>query len=262
MHRSSYYKWLNRDTSKDVTIFEVMQQLFFKYDKTCGYRRMHSELKDRGFKISEKKVREKMREFGFESEIRRKKKNKTYVKSDGQKEFENKLNGEFKAESSNQKYCTDMTILETQKGSVYCSAILDLYNLQPFGLKFSTSCNTDLAEASLMELANNRNLSGALLHTDQGVTYKNKRFASLLDSLNMTFSMSKKGCPYDNCIMENFWGTLKVEKMYRLKNKPKNINELKEIVENYFEFYIYERKSSALGYLTPAQYYDKNNKIN
>ena len=237
-----------------------MQQIFFKYDKTCGYRRMHSELKDIGFKISEKKVREKMHEFGFETEIRRRKKYKIYEKTEGQKETENKLNRNFKTETSNQKYCTDMTILETQKGSIYCSAILDLYNLQPFGLKFSTSCNTDLAEASLMELANIRDLNGALLHTDQGVTYKNKKFVTLLDSLNMTFSMSKKGCPYDNCLMENFWGTLKVEKMYRLKNKPKDVNELKEIVEKYFHFYIYERKSSALGYLTPAQYYDKNSK--
>lgn len=219
---------------------------------------MHSELKDRGFKICEKKVREKMREFNFEAEIRRKKPSKTYSKIDAQITAENKLNREFKVEYSNKKYCTDMTAIETKSGIVYCSAIIDLYNLQPFGLKFSKSCNTDLAEASLVELAKIRNLSGSLLHTDQGVTYKNKRFTSLLESLNMTFSMSKKGCPYDNCLMENFWGTLKVEKIYRLKHKPKNIAELREIVEDYFEFYIYKRKSTALGYLTPAQYYDKN----
>lgn len=256
--RTSYYKWLNKDTSKDSTLFEAMQQVYFEYDKTCGYRRMHSELKDRGFKISEKKVREKMHEFNFESEIRRKKKFKTYSKPDGQIAVENKLNREFKTDCSNQKYCTDMTAIETKNGVVYCSAIIDLFNLQPFGLKFSKSCNTDLAEASLIELAKNRDLNGALLHTDQGVTYKNKRFVSLLESLNMTFSMSKKGCPYDNCLMENFWGTLKVEKIYRLKNKPENIEELKAIIEDYFKFYIYKRKSTALGYLTPAQYYDKN----
>ena len=109
-----------------------------------------------------------------------------------------------------------------------------------------------------MELANSRNLNGALIHTDQGVTYKNKRYMSLLESLNITLSMSKKGCPYDNCLMENFWGTLKVEKIYRLKRKPKDLKELKEIIEDYINFYVYKRKSAALGYLTPAQYYDKN----
>ena len=57
------------------------------YDKTCGYRRMHSELKDRDFKISEKKVREKMHEFNFKAEIRIKKDFKTYTKSEIQEEI-------------------------------------------------------------------------------------------------------------------------------------------------------------------------------
>lgn len=241
-------------------MFDVMQQIYFKYDKTCGYRRMHSELKDRQFKISEKKVREKMKEFNFNAEIRLKKAFKTYAKSETLENIANKLNREFKSSIPNKKYCTDMTILETKEGNIYCSVIIDLYNFQPFGLKFSKSCNTDLAESSVIELSKVRNLSGALLHTDQGVTYKNKRFIALLTSLNMNLSMSKKGCPYDNCVIENFWGTLKTEKIYRLKQKPENINELQEIVENYIKFYIYERKNTALGYLTPAQYYDKYTK--
>lgn len=232
------------------------------YDKTCGYRRMHSELKDRDFKISEKKVREKMHEFNFKTEIRIKKAFKTYTKSEIQEAIENKLNRKFKAENPNEKYCTDITVIETKEGNVYCSVIIDLYNFQPFGLAFSKSCNTDLAEKSIIELSKIRNLSGSLLHTDQGVTYKNKRFIALLNSLNMALSMSKKGCPYDNCVIENFWGTLKAEKIYRLKHKPKNISELEEIVKDYIEFYMYKRKNTALGYLTPAQYYDKNNKNN
>ena len=69
-----------------------MQQIYFKYDKTCGYRRMHSELQDIGFKISEKKVREKMQEFNFKAEIRIKKTFKSYSKSEIQQEVENKLN--------------------------------------------------------------------------------------------------------------------------------------------------------------------------
>ena len=256
--RSSYYKWLNRDTSKETDLFVAMQQIYYEYDKIYGYRKMHSELKDRKFKISEKKTREKMSEYGFLSEIRRNKKNKNNQPSDGQESLENVLNRNFKAYSCNEKYCTDMTFIETKEGTACCSIIIDLYNFQLFGLKLSKSCNTDLAVASVMELAKERNLNGAIFHSDQGVTYKNKRFVALLKSLGVTFSMSKKGCPYDNCLMENFWGTLKVEKIYRLKNKPQNIEELRIIIEEYIHFYLYKRKSAALGYLTPMQYYDKN----
>ena len=55
--RTTYYKWLKRDVSKETNLFETMQQIYYEYDKICGYRKMHSELKDRGFKISEKRVR-------------------------------------------------------------------------------------------------------------------------------------------------------------------------------------------------------------
>ena len=52
-----------------------MKYIFYiKYFKTCGYRRMHRELHDLGWHISEKKTREKMIEFGLNCEIRRKKK--------------------------------------------------------------------------------------------------------------------------------------------------------------------------------------------
>jgi len=234
-----------------------MQQIYYEYDKICGYRKMHSELKDRGYKISEKTVRRKMQEYNFLSEIRRKKKYKVYQKDDGQKSTKNLLNREFITKIPNKKYCTDMTFIETQEGQVVCSIIIDLFNLQPFGLKLSKTCNTELAIESVKELQKERDLNGAMLHSDQGVTYKNKRFVALLESLNISFSMSKKGCPYDNCIIENFWGTMKVEKIYRLKNKPKNIDELREIIEEYIFFYTYKRKSAALGYLTPMQYYDK-----
>ena len=101
------------------------------------------------------------------------------------------------------------------------------------GLKFSRNCNTDLALASLETLTSVTPVNGAILHTDQGVTYKNKRYMQYATEHGMKVSMSKKGCPYDNCVIENFWGTLKVEKIYRLKHMPNNIHELEQIVKDY-----------------------------
>lgn len=98
-----------------------------------------------------------------------------------------------------------------------------------------------------------------MIHTDQGVTYKNKRYIEYANQHSLELSMSKKGCPYDNCVIENFWGTLKVEKIYRLKHMPSDIHELEEIVNDYLYFYTNIRKNSALGNLTPAEYCVKNN---
>lgn len=221
---------------------------------------MYSELKDRGFKISEKKVKEKMHELNLVCEIRRKKPFKNYDKQANEaikKELKNILDRNFYAYKPNEKYCTDTTEIETiDDGKVNCSAIIDLFNNAPLGLELSKSCNTELTKASVKKLNKIRNLEGSILHSDQGITYTNRAFCDLLNQLKVIQSMSKKGCPYDNSPMENFWGTLKAEKINRLHRKPKNIKELKEIIEEYIEFYMNVRKNSKLNYLTPAKYYD------
>ena len=111
---SSYYKWLKQDHSKELSIHEKMQEIYDTYEGTIGYRRMHSELKDCGFKIGEKKVKELNRMYGLQSKIRRKKSYKVYEKGDSSIKIENKLDRNFKTESPSQKYCTDMTMIKTK----------------------------------------------------------------------------------------------------------------------------------------------------
>jgi len=235
-----------------------MENIFFRYDKTCGYRRMYAELKDLGIKTSEKKVRQNMKEFELNCEIRRKKRNKTYNKKEEETQvFKNKLKREFNPLKPNEKYCTDMTQITTQKGEVHCSIILDLFNREPIVYKSSYACNSELSKETVIELSKVRNISGSIFHSDQGVTYTSKSFVELMNELKAEQSMSKKGCPYDNSPMENFFGTLKCEKIKRLKEKPEDKKELDKIVGEYIEFYRTVRKNSVLGGLTPKQYYDK-----
>lgn len=92
-----------------------MQEIYTTYEGTIGYRRMHSELKDAGFKISEKKVKHLNKIYGFQSKIRRKKTFKVYEKSDSTIKIENKLNRNFKTDLPNKKYCTDMTMIKTKE---------------------------------------------------------------------------------------------------------------------------------------------------
>lgn len=237
-----------------------MEFIFYiKYFKTCGYRRMHSELQDLGWRISELKTREKMKELGLYCDIRRIKRatNHTDKKSE-RKELKNILDRNFETNKPDEKYCTDTTEIETvEEGVVNCSVILDLFNLEPFGLAIGKSCNTELTTKSVLKLSEKRKLKGSILHSDQGVTYTSSKYGDLLNKLEIQQSLSRKGCPYDNCLMENFWGTLKVEFLYKLHRKPQNITELTEMVENYIDFYVNVRKNSRLGNLTPAQYYNK-----
>lgn len=53
--------------------------------------------------------------------------------------------------------------------------------------------------------------------------------------------MSSPGCPYDNAAMENFFGTLKVECLYRAHFTTRT--EVEQLVTEYVDFYNFERIS-------------------
>lgn len=62
--------------------------------------------------------------------------------------------------------------------------------------------------------------------------------------------MSSPGCPYDNAAMENFFGTLKTECLYRTKFS--NRSEVEYAVADYIQFYNFERIDLKNG-LTPNE---------
>ena len=68
--------------------------------------------------------------------------------------------------------------------------------------------------------------------------------------------MSSPGCPYDNAAiydnaaMENFFGTLKTECLYRARFSSRT--EVEQLVSEYVYFYNYERISLKNG-LTPVE---------
>lgn len=63
-------------------------------------------------------------------------------------------------------------------------------------------------------------------------------------------SMSSPGCPYDNAAMENFFGTLKTECLYRSHFTTRA--EVEQLVTKYVNFYNFERISLKNG-LTPVE---------
>lgn len=64
--------------------------------------------------------------------------------------------------------------------------------------------------------------------------------------------MSCPGSPYDNACIENFFSILKTECLYR--EKPQTIVEAIALVEEFIEYYNYERIQLRTG-LTPFEMY-------
>ena len=69
-------------------------------------------------------------------------------------------------------------------------------------------------------------------------------------------SLSRRGNPYDNAMLESFLKTLKVEGVYPMAFET--IEDVAEHVPRFFEKYNARRLHSALGYLSPNQFEEQN----
>lgn len=62
--------------------------------------------------------------------------------------------------------------------------------------------------------------------------------------------MSSKGRPYDNAVIENFFGTFKTECLYRCN--PTASKQVQRLVDAYMHFYNFQRIDIKNG-LTPFE---------
>lgn len=255
LNRSSYYKWLHRDGSKqeakDAELIEHICALYQESNGTFGYRRMQLNLKRRfHLYCNKKRVYRVMQAIGLKSVIRRKRPN--YIKSTPEITAENILNRKFTAESLNEKWLTDVTEFKYANGEkLYLSAILDLKDKGIISYAIGKSNNNrlvfDTFEAAVAKYPDAK----PLFHSDRGFQYTSKMFRAKLDTQGMTQSMSRVGRCIDNGPMEAFWGTLKAE-MYYLQ-RFSDYDSLKTAIDGYITFYNEDRYQEKLGGLAPLE---------
>lgn len=237
---------------KYAAVKTAILDIYEKSHKTYGYPRITEELKKIGYKYNQKTVYKLMKELNIASVIRAKKRYKqgkiSYICS-------NKLNREFTSSKPNIKWVTDVTEIKINGEKLYLSAIMDLYNREITAYSISKYNNENMVIDNLKQAINKENdLTGLIIHSDQGVLYQAHRFRNLLKENNIEQSMSRRGNCYDNAVMESFFATLKCEFVYI--NKFKTTDEFKYKLEKYIDFYNnYRIKSNGLTPMQEKQIY-------
>ncbi len=121
------------------------------------------------------------------------------------------------------------------------------------GWKLSSSLATPLVQEAFERAVKLWSVCPALHHSDRGVQYASSAFRELLNSYQVTPSMSRKACCYDNAAMESFWATLKTECFH--DQIPLNLKHAQAMLFDYIEtFYNPTRLHSSLGYLSPIEF--------
>ncbi|MGH1034987.1 IS3 family transposase [Bacillus cereus] len=254
--RAAYYKWVNRTPSVRETqnkkIIEEIQILHEKLKGIYGYRRMVLNMNRLfGETFNHKRIYRLMKIAGLQSVIRRKR--KRYKNVTSQHVTQNVLNREFTANRPNEKWVTDVT--EFKYGSSkkdYLSAILDLYDGSIVSYVLGHSNNNQLVFKTFDQAPIRSSKDELLLHSDRGFQYTSHGFKRRVDKTGIVHSMSRVGRCIDNGPMESFWGTIKCEKYYL--HKYDTFEELNQAVDEYIQFYNYDRFQKRLNGLSPMEY--------
>jgi transposase InsO family protein len=257
MARSTFYYHHNVHSGDDK-FAQLKQEIRATYDRhkgRYGYRRITMELKATGQRINHKKVYRLMTEAGLKSLVRVKK-YRSYQGEVGKAAL-HILERDFKAKNANEKWVTDVTEFKVGGEKLYLSPIMDLYNGEIIAYEMSRRPVFELV-GNMLGKAIGKLKPGEkpLLHSDQGWHYRMPMYRNILHQQQMGQSMSRKGNCLDNAAMESFFAVLKTELFYL--NKFNNIDELRNGIDEYMQYYNHDRIKMKLNGLSPVQYRLRN----
>ena len=255
--RSGYYAWRRREPSahrqRRQEIAQAAQQSHRGSHGTYGYRRVHRDLvDDHEIACCRETVRRVMAELGLSGRQKRR-----FVKTTDSNHAEpvatNLLQRDFTATRPDQKWLADITYLRLTQGWLYLAVILDCFSRRVVGWSLSRRIDAELVCAALEMALRQRCPQGDVVHhSDRGVQYASQALRALLEREGLTMSMSRKGDPWDNAMMESFFGSLKTEWIdtaYATEALARM-----EVFKYIEVFYNRTRRHSALGYLSPVEY--------
>lgn len=252
--RSGYYKWRKRISRSSVRskLDQIIIECQARVNQTYGYRRIWQWLQNQTpVECHLFTVLHHMRKLDLLAQIRRRR--PCTLHKQGGHRYENLLNREFVQNKLNYRWVTDIAYLITPQRTYYLCAIMDLCGRYIVVYRLGTEMTASLVSDTVTDAfarEKGKAADGLLLHSDQGCQYTSEEHFALTQEYHFAASMSRRGCPYDNAIMENFFGTFKTECLYRCH--PTTDEQVRQLVDEYIQFYNYERIDMKNG-LTPFE---------
>ncbi len=274
-----FYKWLGRaqgpgavnglhtprDRRRD-TIDRAVRVAFGKARGLHGSPRLHADLLDDGWTVSEKTVADSMRRQGLVA--RRIKRRNGLTKQDKTApKFPDLLRRDFTADRPNVRCVGDMTEIPTgpdgRGPKLYLATVIDLYSRRLLGAATSLHPDAELACAAIKMAVTARGgkaviwredeAERVIFHTDRGSTYTANAFTNLCRQLGIRQSMGRVGSCFDNAAAEAFFSSLEWEVLSR--HDFKTVDQAQAVVLDWcYWFYNHDRRHSTIGMVSPINY--------
>lgn len=278
-----FYKWFGRATGPSATsglhtprdrrrdtIDRAVKIMFTKKRGLHGSPRLHADLRDDGWEVSEKTVADSMRRQGLVAR-RIKRRNGLTRQDKTAPKFPDLLKRNFTADRQNARWVGDMTEIPTgpdgRGPKLYLATVIDLFSRRLLGAATGLHPDAELACAAIkMAIAARGGVDAVnepgwredeakrvVFHTDRGSTYTANSFTKLCRQQGVRQSMGRVGSCLDNAAAEAFFSSLEWEVLSR--HEFGNTRQAQAVVLDWcYGFYNHERRHSSAGMMSPVNY--------
>jgi len=257
---SSFYYWRSRRGAVDRRILaneaavrRAVKVTHRRGRGSYGRPRLLALLREQGHEIGGNRLRRIMRELDLRGRSGRKRRKRLSSEQTKKAPAPNLLERAFDAKAPNRVWTGDITELRAGEAKLYLAVVVDLFSRKIVGWASAVHMRSTLVIDAMKPAVRRRAPGpGLMFHSDQGSQFASERFQSMLRTLGIQQSMSRRGNCWDNAPTESFFATLKKELVY---TRPwSSVEELEKAINRYIAYYNDHRAHTKLGLKSPKEY--------
>jgi transposase InsO family protein len=262
---STFYGWEAqqrrpcRRRRQDAWLLGKIRAVHGRSGGTYGAPRVHAQLRRDGIRTSRKRVERLMGQAGLQGAFLRKRWRCSTRQDPRATPAPDLVNRDFTAPAPNRLWVADISRIPTGEGPLWLASVRDAFSRRIVGWKASDRADVELVLGALEYAVWGRGLDSnsaqrrLVHHSDRGAQYTAIRFTQRLHDAGIQPSMGSVGDSLDNALAENFFSTLKVERVYRTSYRTREEAEL-DLFRYIDGWYNPHRIQRELGWLSPDEY--------
>lgn len=250
--RSTYYWMLSHPEPEraDDPIAGDVVRIYENNHQEYGAPKIKRALAREGIVASRRRIKRIMNQKGLVSAYTRKKYKPRSAKA-SEAEAPNVLDREFDGYPPHTHIVSDLTYVCVGGKWNYVCLLVDLHNREIVGHAASGRKDARLVKAAFATLG--FPLTDIdVFHTDRGSEFANSDIDELLEAFDIRRSLSRKGNPYDNAVIESTNRILKKELVYR--RAFTDLGQLRRELNSYVRWHNEKRMHSTLGYMSLVEF--------
>ena len=247
LSRAAPYYTPREISQKDIATMNTIDQIYTEHPY-YGNRRMKAELNyTHNIPIGRDHVRTLMKTMGIEAIYP--KKNLSFPNKN-HKIYAYLLRNMI-ITKPNHVWSTDITYVKLRNGFAYLIAVIDWFSRYVLSWRISNSLDIEFCLERLKDAL--KKYKPNIFNTDQGSHFTSSQFTNILEDKKIQISMDGRGRCLDNIFVERLWRSVKQKKIYL--NDYQNVTDVRNGLNEYFDFYNTKRRHQSLNYAFPRDVY-------